>query len=64
MIRLHSGIIGNFTDECLRNAMILNGCLSIMFIVTGSFRGLINFKGKLSHFLEIPEPLAEAELTD
>jgi len=28
-----------------RNAMVLNACLSVIYILIGSFRGLLNFKG-------------------
>jgi hypothetical protein len=27
--------------------MILNGCISIIYVLIGSFRGLLSFKGKL-----------------
>jgi len=44
-------------NDDLRNAMVLNACLSVIYILIGSFRGLLNFKGKLSITRRIGAPM-------
>jgi hypothetical protein len=38
------------TDQILSNAMVLNAMAAAIFVLIGSFRGLLNFKGNLFQY--------------